>query len=119
MSNGTNPLPSGESQLPSSLATGNVPQTLGTLLSTSSLGSFNAERATPESSLMAAIFASSRHDTVGSTTQSGQVTTAFALGMAHDNGARFDSSQGSFPSFSKDPALGPWLAFSPVFICLL
>ncbi|MGL5101626.1 MAG: DUF4347 domain-containing protein [Plesiomonas sp.] len=77
-----------------------------------SLGSFNAGRTAGNSSIMASIFAISDGASGGDTTKS-DVANVFRHGSSF--GSHFESSLGSFPSFSKDPSQGGTSSLASVF----
>ncbi|MFJ5448029.1 putative Ig domain-containing protein [Pectobacterium carotovorum] len=76
------------------------------LIANPSLGSFTVGNDGAPKSVMSAIFATGRQNTEGGTLPTSQVAGTFGRGVASGIGINFDSSLGSFPSFSKDPALG-------------
>ncbi|MCW2475287.1 putative Ig domain-containing protein [Candidatus Symbiopectobacterium sp. NZEC151] len=115
VTNGVSVSPSGESQTPQSLTASAAPQTLGSLFSSNSLGGFNTGNTAAAGSMMSTIFASTRHDRPADNVPTSEVASTFAGGRAHSNGTQFDSSLGSFPSFSKDPALGGSSSLASVF----
>ncbi|KHS87428.1 putative Ig domain-containing protein, partial [Pectobacterium brasiliense] len=80
--------------------------TLGGLIANPSLGSFTVGNDGAPTSVMSAIFATGRQNTETGTLPVSQVAGAFGRGVASSIGVNFDSTLGSFPSFSKDPALG-------------
>ncbi|MGL6117687.1 tandem-95 repeat protein, partial [Plesiomonas sp.] len=77
-----------------------------------SLGSFNAGRTAGNSSIMASIFAISDGASGGDTTKS-DVANVFRHGSSF--GSHFESSLGSFPSFSKDPSQGGTSSLASIF----
>ncbi|GKV94407.1 hypothetical protein PEC301645_18540 [Pectobacterium carotovorum subsp. carotovorum] len=81
-------------------------QTLGGLIANPSLGSLTLGNDGAPRSVMSAIFATGRQNTETSTLPVSQVAGAFGHGVASGIGVNFDSTLGSFPSFSKDSALG-------------
>ncbi|WP_420899326.1 putative Ig domain-containing protein [Pectobacterium parmentieri] len=83
-----------------------APPTLNGLITNSSLGSFTVGNDGAPMSVMSAIFATGRQNTEGGTIPVSQVAGTFGRGVASSIGINFDSTLGSFPSFSKDPALG-------------
>ncbi|MFJ5470116.1 putative Ig domain-containing protein [Pectobacterium carotovorum] len=76
------------------------------LIANPSLGSFTVGNDGAPQSVMSAIFATGRQNTEGGTLPTSQVAGTFGRGAASGIGINFDSTLGSFPSFSKDPALG-------------
>ncbi|WP_146235430.1 putative Ig domain-containing protein, partial [Pectobacterium brasiliense] len=80
--------------------------TLGGLITNPSLGSLTVGNDSAPRSVMSAIFATGRQNTEGSTLPTSQVAGTFGRGVTSGIGVNFDSTLGSFPSFSKDPALG-------------
>ncbi|MEI7152600.1 putative Ig domain-containing protein [Pectobacterium carotovorum] len=76
------------------------------LIANPSLGSFTVGNDGAPQSVMSAIFATGRQNTEGGTLSTSQVAGTFGRGAASGIGINFDSTLGSFPSFSKDPALG-------------
>ncbi|GKW38465.1 putative Ig domain-containing protein [Pectobacterium carotovorum] len=76
------------------------------LIANPSLGSFTVGNDGAPQSVMSAIFATGRQNTEGGSLPTSQVAGTFGRGVASGIGINFDSSLGSFPSFSKDPALG-------------
>ncbi|MBN3263429.1 putative Ig domain-containing protein, partial [Pectobacterium brasiliense] len=80
--------------------------TLGGLITNPSLGSLTVGNDSAPRSVMSAIFATGRQNTEGGTLPTSQVAGTFGRGVTSGIGVNFDSSLGSFPSFSKDPALG-------------
>ncbi|MFJ5331201.1 putative Ig domain-containing protein [Pectobacterium versatile] len=76
------------------------------LIANPSLGSFTVGNDGAPKSVMSAIFATGRQNTEGGTLPTSQVAGTFGRGAASGIGINFDSTLGSFPSFSKDPALG-------------
>nr|POW28264.1 membrane protein [Pectobacterium parmentieri] len=83
-----------------------APPTLNGLITNPSLGSFTVGNDGAPMSVMSAIFATGRQNTEGGTIPVSQVAGTFGRGVASGIGINFDSTLGSFPSFSKDPALG-------------
>ncbi|RYC47045.1 putative Ig domain-containing protein [Pectobacterium zantedeschiae] len=83
-----------------------APPTFGGLVANPSLGSFTVGNDGAPKSVMSAIFATGRQNTEGGTIPVSQVAGAFGRGVTSGIGVNFDSTLGSFPSFSKDPALG-------------
>ncbi|MER3384159.1 putative Ig domain-containing protein [Pectobacterium aroidearum] len=81
-------------------------QTLGGLIANPSLGSLTLGNDGAPRSVMSAIFATGRQNTETSTLPVSQMAGAFGHGVASGIGVNFDSTLGSFPSFSKDSALG-------------
>ncbi|ACT11526.1 MULTISPECIES: putative Ig domain-containing protein [Pectobacterium] len=81
-------------------------QTLGGLIANPSLGSLTLGNDGAPRSVMSAIFATGRQNTETGTLPVSQVAGAFGHGVASGIGVNFDSTLGSFPSFSKDSALG-------------
>ncbi|MFJ5434119.1 putative Ig domain-containing protein [Pectobacterium sp. CHL-2024] len=79
---------------------------LDDLIANPSLGSFTVGNDGAPQSVMSAIFATGRQNTEGGTLPTSQVAGTFGRGAASGIGINFDSTLGSFPSFSKDPALG-------------
>ncbi|MCA6984861.1 putative Ig domain-containing protein, partial [Pectobacterium brasiliense] len=79
---------------------------LDDLITNPSLGSFTVGNDGAPQSVMSAIFATGRQNTEGGTLPTSQVAGTFGRGAASGIGINFDSTLGSFPSFSKDPALG-------------
>ncbi|WP_244664861.1 hypothetical protein [Candidatus Symbiopectobacterium sp. 'North America'] len=112
---GTSVSPSGESQTPQSLTAGNAPQTLSSLFSANALGSFNTGNTTAAGSIMSTIFTSSRHERGADNVPTSEVASTFAGVRALSSGTQFDSSLGSFPSFSKNPALRGSSSLASVF----
>ncbi|KMK84539.1 putative Ig domain-containing protein [Pectobacterium brasiliense] len=80
--------------------------TLGGLITNPSLGSLTVGNDSAPRSVMSAIFATGRQNTERSTLPTSQVAGTFGRGVTSGIGVNFDSTLGSFPSFSKDPALG-------------
>ncbi|WGL28545.1 putative Ig domain-containing protein [Pectobacterium brasiliense] len=80
--------------------------TLGGLITNPSLGSLTVGNDGAPRSVMSAIFATGRQNTEGGTLPTSQVAGTFGHGVTSGIGVNFDSTLGSFPSFSKDPALG-------------
>ncbi|WP_392431364.1 putative Ig domain-containing protein [Yersinia sp. HM-2024] len=115
LSDSITPQRSGENSGTLSQIEGDTTQALNALLSSNSLGNFSAGRAAAEGSLMSSIFAAPHQDNARSTTQGSQLGTIFTRSMVPASGTRFDSSLGSFPSFSKDPALGGTSSLASVF----
>ncbi|MCL6396484.1 tandem-95 repeat protein [Pectobacterium carotovorum subsp. carotovorum] len=76
------------------------------LIANPSLGSFTVGNDGAPKSVMSAIFATGRQNTEGGTLPTSQMAGTFGRGAASGIGINFDSTLGSFPSFSKDPALG-------------
>ncbi|POE11853.1 hypothetical protein BV921_05660 [Pectobacterium odoriferum] len=76
------------------------------LIANPSLGSFTVGNDGAPKSVMSAIFATGRQNTEGGPLPTSQVAGTFGRGAASGIGINFDSTLGSFPSFSKDPALG-------------
>ncbi|ASN87241.1 Cadherin-like domain-containing protein [Pectobacterium versatile] len=76
------------------------------LIANTSLGSFTVGNDGAPKSVMSAIFATGRQNTEGGTLPTSQMAGTFGRGAASGIGINFDSTLGSFPSFSKDPALG-------------
>ncbi|WP_323640787.1 putative Ig domain-containing protein, partial [Pectobacterium polonicum] len=76
------------------------------LIANPSLGGFTVGNDGAPKSVMSAIFATGRQNTEGGTLPTSQVAGTFGRGVASSIGINFDSTLGSFPSFSKDPALG-------------
>ncbi|MDY4375274.1 putative Ig domain-containing protein [Pectobacterium carotovorum] len=76
------------------------------LIANPSLGSFTVGNDGAPKSVMSAIFATGRQNTEGGSLPTSQVAGTFGRGAASGIGINFDSTLGSFPSFSKDPALG-------------
>ncbi|RUR94083.1 membrane protein [Pectobacterium versatile] len=76
------------------------------LIANPSLGSFTVGNDGAPKSMMSAIFATGRQNTEGGTLPTSQMAGTFGRGAASGIGINFDSTLGSFPSFSKDPALG-------------
>ncbi|WP_409309200.1 putative Ig domain-containing protein, partial [Pectobacterium sp. B1J-3] len=76
------------------------------LIANPSLGSFTVGNDGAPKSVMSAIFATGRQNTEGGSLPTSQVADTFGRGVASGIGMNFDSTLGSFPSFSKDPALG-------------
>ncbi|MGL9719657.1 hypothetical protein [Symbiopectobacterium sp.] len=64
---------------------------------------------------MSSIFASTRHERAADNVPTSEIASTFAGGRALSSGTQFDSSLGSFPSFSKDPALGGSSSLASVF----
>ena len=83
-----------------------TPPTLGGLVVVPSLGSFTTGNAGEPGSVMSAIFSANRQQTESGTFSTSEVANTFVQGIASNVGVNFDSTLGSFPSFSKDPALG-------------
>ncbi|MCW2479894.1 putative Ig domain-containing protein [Candidatus Symbiopectobacterium sp. NZEC135] len=83
-----------------------APPTLGGLVVAPSLGSFTTGNAGAPGSVMSAIFSANRQQTDSGTFPTSEVANTFVQGIASNVGVNFDSTLGSFPSFSKDPALG-------------
>ncbi|MFJ5366847.1 putative Ig domain-containing protein, partial [Pectobacterium punjabense] len=83
-----------------------APPTLGGLIANPSLGNFTVGSDGAPKSVMSAIFATGRQNTEGGSLPASQVASTFGRGVASGIGINFDSTLGSFPSFSKDPALG-------------
>ncbi|MCA5919745.1 putative Ig domain-containing protein [Pectobacterium brasiliense] len=80
--------------------------TLGGLITNPSLGSLTVGNDSAPRSVMSAIFATGRQNAEGGTLPTSQVAGTFGRGVTSGIGVNFDSTLGSFPSFSKDPALG-------------
>ncbi|WP_405077872.1 putative Ig domain-containing protein [Pectobacterium versatile] len=76
------------------------------LIANPSLGSFTVGNDGAPKSVMSAIFATGRQNTEGGPLPTSQMAGTFGRGAASGIGINFDSTLGSFPSFSKDPALG-------------
>ncbi|QHP78955.1 tandem-95 repeat protein [Pectobacterium odoriferum] len=76
------------------------------LIANPSLGSFTVGNDGVPKSVMSAIFATGRQNTDGGPLPTSQMAGTFGRGAASGIGINFDSTLGSFPSFSKDPALG-------------
>ncbi|GKX42200.1 hypothetical protein SOASR015_12340 [Pectobacterium carotovorum subsp. carotovorum] len=76
------------------------------LIANPSLGSFTVGNDGAPKSVMSAIFATGRQNTDGGPLPTSQMAGTFGRGAASGIGINFDSTLGSFPSFSKDPALG-------------
>ncbi|WP_233965097.1 putative Ig domain-containing protein [Pectobacterium versatile] len=76
------------------------------LIANTSLGSFTVGNDGAPKSVMSAIFATGRQNTEGGPLPTSQMAGTFGRGAASGIGINFDSTLGSFPSFSKDPALG-------------
>ncbi|MFJ5474424.1 putative Ig domain-containing protein [Pectobacterium carotovorum] len=76
------------------------------LIANPSLGNFTVGNDGAPKSVMSAIFATGRQNTEGGSLPTSQVAGTFGRGVASGIGINFDSTLGSFPSFSKDPALG-------------
>ncbi|AOR63733.1 putative Ig domain-containing protein [Pectobacterium wasabiae] len=83
-----------------------APSTVDNLIANPSLGSFTVGNDGAPRSVMSAIFATGRQNTEGGSLPVSQVAGTFGPGVASGIGVNFDSTLGSFPSFSKDPALG-------------
>ncbi|MEQ9887765.1 putative Ig domain-containing protein [Pectobacterium zantedeschiae] len=83
-----------------------APPTFDGLVANPSLGSFTVGNDGAPKSVMSAIFATGRQNTETGTLPVSQVAGAFGRGVTSGIGVNFDSTLGSFPSFSKDPALG-------------
>ncbi|QQG29050.1 tandem-95 repeat protein [Pectobacterium carotovorum] len=76
------------------------------LIANPSLGSFTVGNDGAPKSVMSAIFATGRQNTERGPLPTSQMAGTFGRGAASGIGINFDSTLGSFPSFSKDPALG-------------
>ncbi|GKW21321.1 hypothetical protein PEC302107_30500 [Pectobacterium araliae] len=85
------------------------------LIANPSLGSFTVGNDGAPRSVMSAIFTTGRQNTEGGTIPTSQVASTFGRGVASGIGINFDSTLGSFPSFSKDPALGGTSSLASVF----
>ncbi|WJM83486.1 putative Ig domain-containing protein [Pectobacterium brasiliense] len=83
-----------------------APPTLDGLIANPSLGNLTVGNNGAPMSVMSAIFATGRQNTEGGTLPTSQVAGTFGRGVTSGIGVNFDSTLGSFPSFSKDPALG-------------
>ena len=94
----------GDSHTPDFLTQGTGAPPLNTLFTPPTLGSFSAGRTAGIGSMMASIFNAGRDDMSGDDVTKSPIANIFEHGSTF--GSRFDSSLGSFPSFSKDPALG-------------
>ncbi|MGU9868739.1 putative Ig domain-containing protein [Kluyvera ascorbata] len=103
----------GDSHTPDFLTQGTGAPPLNTLFTPPTLGSFSAGRTAGSGSMMASIFNAGRDDMSGDDVTKSPIANIFERGSTF--GSRFDSSLGSFPSFSKDPALGGTSSLASVF----
>ncbi|KHN49493.1 putative Ig domain-containing protein, partial [Pectobacterium fontis] len=92
-----------------------APPTLGGLIASPSLGNFTVGNDGASKSVMSAIFATGRQNTEGGALPTSQVASTFGHGVASGIGINFNSTLGSFPSFSKDPALGGTSSLASIF----
>ncbi|MDT1010987.1 hypothetical protein RMN64_06020, partial [Plesiomonas shigelloides] len=108
--NGSRPVDSRVPTIQSQVA-GTPP--LNTWITSSSLGSFNAGHTAGSSSIMASIFTATSDGVSGEDATKSDVANIFRHSSSFSS--HFESSLGSFPSFSKDPAQGGSSSLASVF----
>ncbi|EON90288.1 DUF4347 domain-containing protein [Plesiomonas shigelloides] len=108
--NGSRPVDSPVPTIQSQVA-GTPP--LNTWITSSSLGSFNAGHTAGSSSIMASIFTATSDGVSREDATKSDVANIFRHGSSFSS--HFESSLGSFPSFSKDPAQGGTSSLASVF----
>ncbi|KAB7686001.1 hypothetical protein GBN28_14575, partial [Plesiomonas shigelloides] len=108
--NGSRPVDSRVPTIQSQVA-GTPP--LNTWITSSSLGSFNAGHTAGSSSIMASIFTATSDGVSGEDATKSDVANIFRHSSSFSS--HFESSLGSFPSFSKDPAQGGTSSLASVF----
>ncbi|SKC23340.1 Putative Ig domain-containing protein [Kosakonia radicincitans] len=113
ISDGTNGPRPVDSQTPTIQPQEAAAPPLNTLITPTSLGSFNAGRTAGSGSMMASIFGASSDGASGRDATKSEVANVFGPGSSF--GSHFESSLGSFPSFNKDPALGGSSSLASVF----